>query len=72
MLEGLVEKGLASVEYREETVHYSGGLDGEEIEPLTWENTGFARVDRRYVRFTDELETAYRERCDDDRSVPGV
>lgn len=61
ILDSLEEKDLAYTEEVEETVHYNGGLRGEEIEPIKWENTGFKSVDRQYIYFTEELEDLYRE-----------
>lgn len=61
VLDSLEEKGLAYTEEVEETIHYNGGLRGDEVDPIKWEDTGFKTVDRRYVYFTEELEDLYRE-----------
>lgn len=60
VLDSLEAKGLAYTESEEETIHYNGGLRGDEIEPIKWEETGFKTVDRQYIYFTEELEELYR------------
>ena len=60
VLESLEEKDLAYTEYQEETIHYNGRAirDGE-VQPIRWEDTGFKKVDRQYIYFTEELEDLY-------------
>ena len=60
VLESLEEKDLAYTESQEETIHYNGRAirDGE-VQPIRWEDTGFKKVDRQYIYFTEELEDLY-------------
>ena len=62
VLESLEEKGLAHTEPQEETIHYNGGLRGKDPQPIKWEDTGFKRVEREYIRFTEDLEELWKER----------
>ncbi len=61
VMASLEEKGLAYTESQEETIHYNGGLRGDDIELIKWEDTGFKTIDRQYIYFTEELEALYRE-----------
>jgi len=62
VLESLEDKNLAYTEYREEVIHYNGrAIRDSEVQPIRWENTGFKKVDRQYINFTEELEDVYRE-----------
>lgn len=62
VLESLEEKGLVYIESQEETIHYNGGLRGKEPQPIKWEDTGFKRAEREYIRFTEELEKLWKNR----------
>ncbi|SFR39758.1 hypothetical protein [Halorubrum sodomense] len=56
-IEGLESRGLVTTERIEETVRDSSSID----DSLAIPGTEFERVERRYVRFTEELEAEFRE-----------
>lgn len=58
VVESLEEKDLIRTERVEETIHYFGDPMGE---PFNMKESGYKRVERLYVRFTEELEDLYRE-----------
>jgi hypothetical protein len=62
VLKSLEEKGLVYTEPKQETTHYNGGLRGKDPQPIKWEDTGFKRAEREYIRFTEELEKLWKER----------
>ena len=62
VLETLEEKGFAYTEAEEELIHYNGrAIRNGEIQPIRWEDTGFKKVDRQYIYFTERLKAFYRE-----------
>lgn len=62
VLESLKQKGLAYTESEEELIHYNGrAIRNGEVQPIRWEDTGFKKVDRQYIYFTEQLEELYRE-----------
>jgi|GEM_PF-2318588 len=62
VLESLEEKNLAYTEYQEEVMHYNGrAIQDGEVQPIRWEDTGFKKVDRQYIYFTEKLKDLYRE-----------
>lgn len=61
VVEGLERKGLAYIESQAETIHYNHmRIEDGEIQPTRWEDTGFKRIDRQYIYFTEKLEEVYR------------
>lgn len=56
-IESLESKGLVTTERVEETVRDSSSV----ADSLATFGTDYKRVERRYVRFTAELEAVYRE-----------
>ncbi|ELZ48545.1 hypothetical protein C463_00730 [Halorubrum californiense DSM 19288] len=57
VIDGLESKGLVTTERVEETVRDSSSV----ADSLAIPGTEFKRVERRYVRFTEDLEARYRE-----------
>lgn len=56
-IESLESRGLVTTKRVEETVRDSSSPEGSILIP----GTDFERVERRYVRFTEDLEAAYRK-----------
>lgn len=61
ILESLEEKDLAYTEYQEELIHYNGrAIRNGEVQPIRWSDTGFKKVNRRYIYFTEKMTRVYK------------
>lgn len=64
VVQNLEEKGLAYTESQKEIIRTTNlpdeGIDKENLEHKDF-NTDFKTVDRRYIYFTEEMESLYKE-----------
>ncbi|WP_143414191.1 hypothetical protein [Halovenus aranensis] len=60
VVQSLEEKELAYTESQKEIIRTTN-VPEEGIEKVNWEHTEFKKVDRRYIYFTAELESLYKE-----------
>ncbi len=60
VVRSLEEKGLAYTESQKEIIRTTTLAD-KDIEKVNWEHTEFETVNRRYIYFTEELESLCKE-----------